>query len=256
MPDPRIHRTPNSASLTIDVDGPYLPFDKFRKVLTYFSDILSDIDQETSPNGEPTLEWAITDVRNGSLHLTIEANPRQETIEPERPSQVISLLKQGFQSLQEHPIYPEGFSSRAIKATTQFASILNPNEIAEISFRTNGSTIKLHPQTLANASQLITSYYKYYGSIEGTLVSISVAKRRQLGVRIPSQSKSVQCFFRPEQLEQAKDYLDKRVYVFGVIRQRLHGEKSSIQVQEIKRLTDWDEAIPAQTLLQRIRGEA
>ncbi|MDX2272715.1 MAG: hypothetical protein NW237_12350 [Cyanobacteriota bacterium] len=258
MQDPKLRlvQSDNSARLTINVDGPYLPLDKFRAALNYFSQILVDVDKETSENGSPTIEWAITDVRNGSLHLTVEANVLSEDIELKRPSDVISIFKKGIQSIQDQGIRPEGFSNKSIKAAKQFANILDPDNIAEIGFRSNGTEVKIQPQLFANATQIISNHYKYFGSVEGTLVSISVAKRRQFGIRVSSQNKIIKCFFQHDMQEEAKNYLEKRVYVYGLIRQLLHGDKVNVEVQEIKRLPDWSEAVSAEALLRMIRGES
>jgi hypothetical protein len=54
-----------------------------------------------------------------------------------------------------------------------------------------------------------------------------------------------------EMLEEAKQYLDKRVYVYGLIRQVYHGDKLSVQVEKIEPLPMDGEVRTAQDLLTR-----
>jgi len=85
-----------------------------------------------------------------------------------------------------------------------------------------------------NVDEITQNFYSIYGSIEGQLVSINIANRQKMGIRSLTDNKIIKCFFPEELFEQAREALGKRVYVFGLIRQYLHGEKINIQVQEMK----------------------
>jgi hypothetical protein len=73
------------------------------------------------------------------------------------------------------------------------------------------------------------------------LVSISVAGKQTLGIRSSIEGKTIRCYFKDDLFESAKDALGRRVYVFGLIRQRLHGLKINIQVDELRILPSQDE---------------
>lgn len=69
------------------------------------------------------------------------------------------------------------------------------------------------------------------------------------------ENKTVTCFFPDELFETARNALGKRVYIFGLIRQYLHGEKINIHVQEIKLLPEPSDSFSVANIFNMIRGE-
>jgi len=217
----------------MSIQGPYFPLIKFRKVLDSFIDLLTEVDQETSENGDLTIEWEISSIRAGSIYMTAVANPVNQEIHQSRPSQVISTFTQGIDQLLEVPLTPTGFSEAALKYTKTFGEIINPNDFAEIRFGSNGWNKSIAPRLAGNIDEITKTTQTFYGSIEGVLVSISVAARPRLGIRSSTEGGIIKCFFKDEMLEIAKEALGRRVYAFGLIRQHPHGSKISIQVDDI-----------------------
>ncbi|NET39759.1 MAG: hypothetical protein F6K19_48685 [Cyanothece sp. SIO1E1] len=242
------------AALTISIDGPYFPLAKFRKALDSFIDLLTEVDKETSDSGELTIEWAISSIRSGSIHITAVASPVNEELYEARPSEVLKTVTQGLDQLQEAPIIPNGFSESALKHSKTFGAILNPNDFAEIRFRSNGWSKNIAPRLAGNVDEITRATQKFYGSIEGILVSISVAGKQSLGIRSSIEAKTVRCYFKDELFETAKDALGRRVYVFGLIRQRIHGPKINIQVEELRILPSADELPTVNDILDRLRS--
>lgn len=248
-----VARSSEHATFTISIEGPYLPLAKFRRALDSFIDLLTEIDKETSEKGDLTIEWAISSIRTGSIHITAVANPVDEEIHRSRPSQVIKTVTQGLDQLQEAPVIPVGFSEAALKYTKTFADIINPNDFAEIRFRSNGWNKNVAPRLAGNIDEITKTTQKFYGSIEGILVSISVAGQQTLGIRSSIEGKTIRCYFKDNLLEVAKDALGCRVYVFGLIRQRLHGHKINIQVDELRILPSQDEMPTISEILAKLR---
>ncbi|AFY70048.1 hypothetical protein Pse7367_1770 [Thalassoporum mexicanum PCC 7367] len=240
-------------TLTIHIDGPYLPYDKFKAILEDFSVILKELDKEISGKDTPSVEWAITSVSGGSIHLTIEGNPVDEETDPDMPLEVITTFEKGIESLRLGDLYPEGFSSRALKSTKNFATAISPDKLAEISFSSNDWRFDVSPSMSASVDELVNDFYKYHGSIEGRLVSISVVKNINFCIRTTAQKKLIKCSFKREMLEEAKQYIDKRVYVYGLIRQIYHGDKLSVQVETIRPLPMDEEVRSTQDLLRDLR---
>ena len=224
--------------LTITIDGPYFPLEKFRKVLDNFSTVLSEIDKETSDTGKTDIEWSISEVRQGSICLTAEANIISNEVELERPYEIIKAFKSGLETIKKSPIRPNNFTARALKSIKDTSDLIDPQDFAEISFSDTQWRIYLDKNISVNVDEITQNFYKIYGSVEGKLVSISLAQRQNMGIRSSTDKKVIKCFFPDELFDQARDSLGKRVYVFGLIRQYLHGDKINIQVQELKVLPE------------------
>ena len=238
--------------LTITIDGPYFPLEKFRRVLDNFLTVLSEIDKEISDTGETGVEWSISEVRQGSICLTAEANVISDKIELERPYEVIETFKAGLETVKESPKRPQNFTDRALKNIKNISNLINPNDFAEISFSDTQWKLYLTQNISVNIDEITQNFYKIYGSIEGKLISISVAQRQNMGIRSSTEKKVIRCFFPDELFDQARDALGKRVYVFGLIRQYLHGEKINIQVQELKVFPEKTESLAE--ILSFMRG--
>lgn len=242
------------ATLTISIDGPYFPLDKFRKALDSFIDLLTEVDKETSEKGDLTIEWAISSIRSGSIHITAVANPVNQELHNTRPNEVLRTVTKGLDQLQEVPVIPNGFSEAALKYSRTFGAILNPNDFAEIRFKSNGWNKNVAPRLAGNIDEITRTTQKFYGSVEGVLVSISVTGKQSLGIRSSIEAKTVRCYFKDELFETAKDALGHRVYVFGLIRQRVHGPKINIEVEELKMLPSADELPTVNDILARLRS--
>jgi hypothetical protein len=244
-----------SNKLTIDIDGPYFPLEKFQKALEHFLTILSELDRCISSTGDPVLEWSISSVRNESLHLTAEANLVSDDIELTRPSEVIFTFARGMELIQERPERPPIFSNKALRSAKAFSEMLNPENFAEIEFSTGNWRIQITRSIAANVDDLIEDFHKSYGAIEGTLVSISIANAQSFGIRDFLEERVIKCYFPDTLFEVARNALGKRVYVFGIIRQRTHGQKINIQVTELKVLPDPHELPSLKDIFRNIRGE-
>jgi hypothetical protein len=244
-------------TLAINVDGPYFPLIKFRKALDSFIDLLTAVDQETSEDGNLTIEWAISSITTASIHVTAVANPVSEEVPQSRLRQVIQTVIQGLEQLQEAPVTPIGFSKAALRHTKVFGEIIDPKDFAEIQFASNGWQQNISPRLAGNINEITKKIQTFYGSIEGKLVSISVAGKQTLGIRSSIEGRTIRCYFKDEMFEAAKKALGHKVYAFGLIRQHSHGAKISIQVNdadEFRVLPSPDEMLSVSEILARLRN--
>lgn len=242
-------------TLTIDIDGPYFPLEKFKETIEHFLTILSELDRGISTTGDPVIEWSISSVSSGSLHLTAEANLVSDDIEPSRPSEVIFTFARGMEFIRERPERPPLFSNRALKSAKAFSELLDPENFAEIEVSAGKWRLQITRSISANVNEVIEDFHKSYGAIEGTLVSISLANKQSFGIRDFLEEKVIRCFFPDDLFETARSALGKRVYVFGIIRQRTHGEKINIQATELKVLPSSSELLTLKDIFKNVRGE-
>jgi hypothetical protein len=241
------------ATLAITIDGPYFPLAKFRKALDSFIDLLSEVDKETSESGNPTVEWAIASIEAGSIHITAVANPVSEETSKTRPRELISTITRGLEQLQAAPVIPSGFSEAALRYSKTFGEIINPSDFAEIRFGSNGWNTNIAPRLAGHVDEITKTTQKFYGSLEGTLVSISLAAKQKLGIRTSLEGRVIPCYFKDDLFDLAKEALGRRVYVFGLIRQRAHGPKINIQVDEMRILPAPDEMPTVDDILAILR---
>jgi hypothetical protein len=227
--------------LTIRIDGPYFPFEKFLKAISTFNSILREIDKETSEDGNPTITWSIQSVNEGSLVLTAQGNPRVEGVNFDRAFEVIDCFAGGLDSLRKTSDRPSGFSSAAMKHVETFAKLVSPNDFAELDFFSDGWKFNKMGEVAANLIQEPIESYKFCGSIVGKMVSLNNEKQTRFGVRIVEQRKTVNCFLDDEELfKTALEAIESRqpTYIYGEIRQIWNGLKVNIKASEIKLLPE------------------
>lgn len=244
----------NHDTLSFSIEGPYLPFAKFRKAVDSFIDLLTEVDKETSDTTNLTIEWSISSATTGSIHITAVANPVDQEVHQLRPNQVIETVRRGIDQLHDSPVIPEGFSDTALKCIKTFGDLIDPNDFAEVRFKSNGWSTEIAPRLSGNVDEITKTTQKFYGSVEGILVSISLSGKQSLGIRSSLEGKTIRCYFKDETFEIAKEALGRRVYAFGLIRQRAHGPKINIQVDEIKILPSAEQIPTVSEILAKIRG--
>lgn len=242
----------DNATLTISIDGPYFPLAKFRKALDSFIDLLTEVDVSTSERGEATVEWSVDLVKSGSINITALARPVSDEVSGSRAASIIEVIARGIEQLHSEPVTPDGFNDQALKHTKAFGKLIDPDDFAEIRFRSNGWSHGIAPIVIGNVDEITKATHTFYGSLEGTLVSISVARGQQLGLHNSIEGKTIKCFFKDDLFEQAKAALRHRVYVFGLIRQRSHGPKMNIEVEELRILPSEEDLPSIDDLLRKL----
>jgi len=222
-----------------------------------FYALLTSLDKKTSDNDQSTVDWFIKSVQEGSIQLTAEAQIVNESVDENRPSEIIQSLRSGLSCLKTENHYPEEFSIHALKTIKTFSNLIDPNDFAEITLQGLDWYESITKNLSSHVDELISSSYKHYGSVEGQLISIKIARGSSfgMGIKTPLQSRIIKCSFDQDSLLQsAKDALGKRVYVFGVIRQNLYGDKINVKVQEIRQLPDHNNHPSPTDILQMLRG--
>lgn len=247
--------TRNSSTLTIKIDGPYFPLKKFQSALSNFQTVLSEVDKETSLDGSESVEWSIRHLQEGSLIITAEASLISDEISPERTDEIISIFKDGIQTIEKRPEQPFGFSPRALRSVKQLSLLIHPKDFTEITFRSDNWEVSLKEKISINIDGLTKGTYTYYDSIEGQLLSINVSKGIKIGIRDNVNKNIVKCYFPEELLSDAKNALGEKVLVFGLIKQYWHGYKISIRVKQIKILLKPQKFFSLSDITKVMKGE-
>ena len=241
--------------LTIKIDGPSFPFDKFTEALKNFESILKEIDKETSGDGRPTVSWSIDSLRSGSLVLTAQGQPSKADVEFDRAFEIVDYFANGLESLRRNQDRPEGFSKAALKHTKNLARLIDPDDFAELDFSARGWKFQQMHEVADNLLQEPHKNYKSWGAISGKMISLNNENKVRFGIRTKTQNRVINCFINDEELFKiALEAIEKRyqVYVYGEIRQIWNGRKVNIKAQEIKYLKQ--DLSSSQDLLEQMRA--
>lgn len=93
--------------------------------------------------------------------------------------------------------------------------------------------------------------YTSYGSIEGYLVSLGDG----IGIRDFVSKKVISCDFPDELFKQAEGLINKKVYIFGIIRKYFHGDIIEILAEELKALPLPSQESTLESILERLRED-
>jgi hypothetical protein len=234
-------------SLTLDIEGSQLSFDKFLKAQEYLSKLLHEVDRavrEATPTAiadqkRPTIDWIISQVSGGSVHLTLEGMTKEE-VKPSHITQVLQIVETGISTIVNYPERPHFFSDRALE-NVKFLAKLVEKDVFMIQLSVNSQRVTLNEHLIANVDEIIGGKYRSFGSVEGILKAIDLSRQPVFRVYDLLTNKSVRCYFNSDTLDIIKDALEKRVSVSGWINSREDGEKISIQVEEIDIFPSEDE---------------
>ncbi|MBC5797366.1 hypothetical protein H5968_19965 [Sphaerospermopsis sp. LEGE 00249] len=231
-------------SLTVDIDGSLLPFDKFRKAQEELANILHEVDQSLSEKKRPSVNWVVSSVTSGSVHLTIEGITT-DRVAMAAIAEVVTTVETGIATLEEYPKRPPFFSDRALESARCLAGLIG-EDMLTIQVGANSKKVNLTQHLVANVDELIGAHYKSFGSVEGVLKAIDLSRKPLFRIYDLLIGKGVKCHFMPENIDSVKDALGKRVSVYGLIRSREDGQKVSVEVEEM-------EVFPSEIELPRIK---
>jgi hypothetical protein len=219
-------------SLTVDIDGSSLPFDKFRKAQEEIAVLLREVEQKLAEDKRSSVSWVVSSITSGSVHLTLEGIPTDE-VQPYNINEVITTVETGLAELEERPERPLFFSDRALESAKALAELVG-KDIVGIQVGSNSHKVNLTKHLVANVDELIGARYKSFGSVEGVLKFITIHRKPAFRIYDLLTDRSVACYFPSDFLDKIKNAFGKRVSVYGLIRSREDGEKVSIKVEEME----------------------
>ncbi|MBW4680669.1 MAG: hypothetical protein KME19_11205 [Microcoleus vaginatus WJT46-NPBG5] len=240
-------------SLTVDIDGPLLSFDKFRKAQEELATILCEVEQNLAESQRPSVSWVVSSVSSGSVHLTVKGIPKDETAVVQ-VAEVVRAVESGIATLEERPERPPFFSDRALESAKALASLVD-KDILMIQVSVNSHKVNLTKHLVANVDELIGAKYKSFGSIEGLLKAIDLSRKPLFRIYDLITNKSIKCYFPSNFIDQIKDALGKRVAVYGLICSREDGQKVSIEVEEMEVFPSEQELPSIEDILGILGGE-
>lgn len=219
--------------ITLDHDGPVVPFDAFVVVVQDTVAILRGMDCAQAGTPKPNMRWGISAV---SMHSPIQLTLEPAALRAEgRVVDVIKLFVEDFNRL-ERGERPEYFSPDMQSLAKSIVTVLSQG-IRAIRFNSDGQEAKPTLRVAARVDELTERYFEI-GSIEGRLDVLSVHGEDCVKVWDARWGCAVKCRVSESQLEDSKALLRKRVSVRGRIRCEHKRPKEVVDVFDIRPLGD------------------
>ena len=217
-----------------------------------FLGLLREFDSTVAEKKSGNLIWSVTALERYPAPL-IGVTPRQrkaildtgERVERELISNVDALTDRGERSrfLSDAAL---NHVERIAKLSTKFG----PSSIYTSSNNKVPLTTTVSVKTLTQVKELTSVKSTSFGTLVGSLDSISVHKGREFRVWDEQTSRPVRCRFDPKREAEAKDLLGKRVIVTGMVKADSSGRPISMRVEDFSFL----EVVTSLPTIEEMRG--
>ncbi len=224
-----------SRTLMLEIDGPRITANKFRKSINTFLDIIDEVVKDFSGSAR-SVRWIVS-VRPGSAVIILRAESASPRLPPNGVPVLLDIIHTGFDTIEKTSIRPPYFSDSALKKTKDLASIVD-GEIDSIKVRRDDKTSSVTSYTSANVSALFATGYKDWGSIEGQISEVSSRGVSHVYVHDRLLKKHVRCHVTEDMLQEMAPYWGKRVSVTGYIRYYPGGEPKDVDVERFEVFPD------------------
>lgn len=194
--------------------------------------MLRELDSAISLKRRGTLRWVI-----GDLSLRSPATVKLRAVPPAEGRdfgpEVVRAYIDGLYQLETEGTAPPIFTDDALEAAGRLGSIqFGPR--GRIKVQALGREVIITQRVSASVGELAARTYMTKGSVEGTLEMVTLHGQRYFRVYDAVYGVGIPCYFPPEELENVRIGLGKRVSVTGRVRVNRHGDKLSLQVEKFR----------------------
>ena len=194
--------------------------------------MLRELDSAISLKRRGTLRWVI-----GELSLRSPATVKLRAIPPvegrDFGPEVVRAYVDGLYQLETTGTAPPIFTDDALEAASRLGSI-QFDRGGRIKVQAFGREVTVTQRVSASVSELVARTYTTRGSVEGTLEMVTLHGQRYFRVYDAISGIGIPCYFAPEELENVRTGLGKRVSVAGRARVNREGDKMSLQVEKFR----------------------
>lgn len=233
--------TQDLPKIAINIDGEKISYTKFLSIQSDFFEILKEVGHEFF-DAQKTFSWTVLGASmNSPYKCEIVANPLRKAATAEDAHGLIETFNYGLKSIDEKAEWPPFFTEKSVKKLKKIGDAIDGKNLMDVFFagtifgrpwekKFSGSNIA------ANASKLLEAKYEGYDSVEGKLLAIDLHNKTAFRLYTDEDESSLLCTFSPELKQDAIDAIEKRVYVYGLVRERENGKKVSMKVREIEQM--------------------
>lgn len=230
----------NELTITLARTG-RLSVEALTQTLENALEMLRNLETEFVASGT-AVRWEVVRVSMRSpLRVTVAPHSESKGFSSIARRMVKTSLK-GFERIERAAALPEHFNEEALDAARKMFDVTRKEGAAITLSSDHENQITLTEQAGKNMEEIASKarLYMDYGTVEGRLEIISVHERDSFYVWETLTNRRVECLANPEQFQDAKDLLGKRVAVSGRIKYRNHVPKS-IHVESIHKMPDGSE---------------
>lgn len=195
--------------------------------------ILRDLEENTEERSSSRSDWQILNISvNGSLKVTV----MNEMAPP-----IIATYMGGIRTIERAPEAPPAFDREVLENTRRLSGLIS-KDLQAIVFSSPGEPeVMLTQHAAANVDALTQTAPRAHfdhTSLTGVLEQITyTSDRHKFRLHRAVSGMAVDCTFAPEQLEEVKAALPRRVRVFGETKYNRVGDPISMQVETIELLS-------------------
>jgi hypothetical protein len=224
-----------SNQIEIKIDGKKLTPEKFLEAAKSFFDLIGGVAKNVAAK---PVNWAVESDKGSTIIRTRIQNPSDES------RQVIHAICRGVRSLRSgNKTIPHGFTKNEIVASRRLTAIIDGDGVKSVSIKNGSAPEDLLETIIATADSILSGETSTaFGSIEGTLDSLSMRHGFSCSVYEPRLQREIICYFQKTEVEQeAYRGFGKRVLAGGLIRYAKEGYPTSISVDTIRIFPDESE---------------
>jgi len=229
---------PGPNVLILEIDGPQITANKFRKGINAFLDVIDEVVKEMS-GSKKAVRWIVS-VNAGSLQVALEAQSVSKKLPPHEIPIVLEKIQNGLHMIEKGEKKPPYFNDTALLKARELASIANGKrrQIDSIKVRRNEQVARVTTKTLANVDSFFGTASTAWGSVEGRLSIISERGGLNITVYDDVSEKYIRCNVPEQILEDILAAYRKRVSVSGEIRYFPNGDIKDIAVENFELFPD------------------
>lgn len=218
--------------LTIDGKPGTISLDSFISMTAQSFNVLADLDRGISRRPSGSLKWVIKDIFKSSLGLEIE--PRSKLPDRNFGPEVAQAFVRGIYQIENEGTTPPFFSEYGLNRAHKLVKLIGRN--GATGFRTQyfEESATLSVQSSANIEQLLGASHHSFGSVEGLLETISIHGGHKFIVYHHISRKGITCNVPAEMIEDAKDYLGRRVIISGLVHYNAKGEPTRVEAEKLR----------------------
>lgn len=234
-------------SFSVDVEGPRVTLKRLTKTADSALDLLNAVDSDISGRRGGGLEWVVSELSGGSVHLGATPELKSEDVDPKTADRVLDAVGDGLRTIQKSATRPAHFSDRALTRARQLTQALDEEGVNRVRVRSNGRQVEVTQRLAANVDDLLGGKVQSIGSVEGRLETVALHGRSYFNVYDAVTGGAVKCYFSGEMLEEVKDALGRRVVVSGTIWSDRSGDVQSVKAKDLEILPREEDLPPAET---------
>ena len=168
------------AKVTFTIEGPpgAVTLHAFVRAFENQLSILNGLDAALSSKPKGVLDWYVTDLRLGSLEVSIKSGYRddEDAVPANHARAVVETYRNGLRVIEGEGRSPAYFADRDLIAARQTFRLIGREGVTGFSLKTDSAepAVEITPRAAVNVEQLIKPGERTIGSVEGKLVEISI----------------------------------------------------------------------------------